>query len=284
MLARFMYDQRRLFLIAIVMLIFEAYTAVQLPKLTRFVINYMTVRVQQIQGAAVTPPTNLFTQLNLDSIVHPDLAVVILVTLGFIILTMVNSLADSLAEIYLARGGRRLGYNLRVGLYAHLQKLSLAFHDQRRTGDILTRVTSDVAALEDFIISSLSDFTGSILLIVFILFVMIKEAWQVAVVAAVVIPIMALLSNYFSKRIKSASKELRASEGELASAAQEMLTSIRVIQTYGLGSYEQEMFADQSQKAMNTALRSAGLQARYSWFVSVLGALSKAAVSGWLSI
>ena len=92
-----------------------------------------------------------------------------LAALGIIGLTMINSLCDSLAEIYLAQGGRGVGYNMRVFLYGHLQKLSLTFHNQSRTGDILTRVTSDVAAVEEFIISNLSDFLGSALYLFLVL-------------------------------------------------------------------------------------------------------------------
>ncbi|RPI27617.1 MAG: ABC transporter ATP-binding protein, partial [Chloroflexota bacterium] len=283
LLIRFMAGQRSVFTMAGLMLIFAAATAVLAPLLVAYVINYLSVRLTQIDGKAVAPPLSPMAMLGLPDLVNPDFDTIAIVTIGIIVLTMINSLGDSLAEIYLARGGRRLGYNLRVGLYSHLQRLSLAFHDQRRTGDILTRVTSDVAALEDFIISSLSDITGSILLIGFILIAMLRYQWQVAVVAAIIIPVMALVSNYFTTRIKSASKKLRASEGELASAAQEMLTSIRVIQTYGLGSYEQEMFADQSQKAMDSALEAAGLQARFSWVVSVMGAFSTAAVI-WVAV
>ena len=143
---------------------------------------------------------------------------------------------------------------MRVFLYGHLQKLSLTFHNQSRTGDILTRVTSDVAAVEDFIISDLSGFLGSVLLIIFILVAMILNAWQVAVVAVLFIPLMALVTNYFTKRIKAASKKLNLSESELASTAQEMLTSIRVVQTFGQGSYEHSLFSAQSEKAMDAAL------------------------------
>ncbi len=70
---------------------------------------------------------------------------------------------------------------------------------------------------------------------------------------------MALITNYFTGRIKAASKRLRSTEGELASAAQEMLASIRVVQVYGQGSYEQSLFSGQSQKAMDAALEAAGL-------------------------
>jgi len=280
---RFMGSENKLFSTATLMLIFEAATAVVVPLLMAYVINYLTARLAQIDGKPILPPPTPLAMVGLPTVINPDIDTLIIVTLGIILLTMVNSLADSMAEIYLARAGRRLGYNLRVSLYGHLQKLSLAFHDQRRTGDVLTRVTSDVAALEDFIISSLSDFVGSVLLIAFILVAMVLYAWQVAIVAAVIIPVMALVSNYFSRRIKAASKKRRASEGELASAAQEMLTSIRVIQTYGLGSFEQGLFAAQSQKAMDAALETANLQARFSWVVSVLGAVSTAAVI-WMAV
>jgi ABC-type multidrug transport system fused ATPase/permease subunit len=140
-----------------------------------------------------------------------------------------------------------------------------------------------VAAVEDFIISDLSGILGSAILIIFILVVMILNAWQVAVVTVLIIPLMALISNYFTNRIKAASKKLSSSEGELASAAQEMLTSIRVVQTYGQGSYEHSLFSAQSQNAMNLALEIAALEARLNWVVSVLGAVLTAAVI-WLGV
>jgi ABC-type multidrug transport system fused ATPase/permease subunit len=132
--------------------------------------------------------------------------------------------------------------------------------------------------VENFIISNLSDFVGSVLALVVRLGAIFWIAWQVGIVALIVIPLMGLISNYFTNRIKAASKKLRSSEGELASAAQEMLASIRVVQVYGQGEYEQSMFSGQSQKAMNAALEAATHQARFSWVISVFGAISTAAV------
>jgi ABC-type multidrug transport system fused ATPase/permease subunit len=250
----------------------------------------------------------------------------IFITLGLILLTMLNSLCDSLSAIYLAQGGRKVGYNMRVFLYNHLQKLSLSFHGQSRTGDILSRVTSDVAAFEDFIISNLSDFLGSILNIIILLFAMCVSAltiWRplmlqdacnrwipptfanvclnlqppeevlgttgpssvfiIPLVALAIIPVMALITNYFTGRIKAASKRLRSTEGELASAAQEMLASIRVVQVYGQGDYEQSLFSGQSQKAMNAALEAAAYQARFKWAMSVLAAVVTAIII-WIGV
>ena len=69
---------------------------------------------------------------------------------------------------------------------------------------------------------------------------------------------MTLVTNYYTGRIKAASKRQRSTEGEMASAAQEMLASIRVVQAYGQGTYEQSLFSAQSRKAMNAALDAAG--------------------------
>jgi ABC-type multidrug transport system fused ATPase/permease subunit len=276
-----------------------------------------------VPGYVVNFAAENLAGLEINSVVRT----LIFVTLGLIILTMLNSLCDSLSAIYLAQGGRKVGYNMRVFLYNHLQKLSLSFHGQSRTGDILSRVTSDVAALEDFIISNLSDFLGSILNIVILLFAMCLGAvtiWRplllqdacnglipagtfanvclnlkppeevlgtvgpptvfiIPLVALAIIPVMALITNYFTGRIKAASKRLRSTEGELASAAQEMLASIRVVQVYGQGDYEQSLFSGQSQKAMNAALEAAAYQARFKWVMSVMAAVVTAIII-WIGV
>jgi ABC-type multidrug transport system fused ATPase/permease subunit len=268
MIVRFSGNSRRNFFLAALMLIFEQVAATAVGWVAPgLVLDHVGQRLAEMNENPA-----------LQRITSEDIQVLAVVTVSLVVLTMINSLCDSLAEIYLAQGGRRVGYNMRVHLYSHLQKLSLSFHSQSRTGDILTRVTSDVAAVETFIIGNLSDFVGSMLALIVRLGAILWISWQVGVVALIIIPLMGVISNYFSNRIKSASKKLRSSEGELASAAQEMLASIRVVQVYGQGDYEQSMFSGQSQKAMNAALEAATHQARFSWVVSVFGAISTAAV------
>jgi ABC-type multidrug transport system fused ATPase/permease subunit len=110
-------------------------------------------------------------------------------------LAAINSYGDSMAEVFLARGGRKVGYNLRVALFSHLEKLSLAFHNQRRTGDVLTRVTSDVTEVEEFITESVSDLTGSILVLTGTLAFLAWKSPEVLVLAIVIVPVLALLSS-----------------------------------------------------------------------------------------
>jgi len=263
LLRRFTAGQRRVFMFAFILLAFEASTAVFETYPIAYLIDFLTGERRVLPFASSRYGT------------------IAVLTGAIVAVAAVNSLADSLAEICLARGGRTLGFNLRVTLYNHLQKLSLAFHNRRRTGDVLTRVTSDVTALEEFVVKSVSDIAGSILVLIGTLAFLLYKSWQVTLVAIGIVPLLSLVSNYFAKRIKAAAKRQRAREGDLANTAQEMLTSIGVIQIYGRSGEEEKRFAAQSEKAMEAALAGAGLEAKFSWVVSVLEALCISAIV-WL--
>jgi ABC-type multidrug transport system fused ATPase/permease subunit len=263
---------RRVFVLALLMLVAEAATAVIEPYPLAYLIDFLQGTRPDLRSIGL--PAFLSS---------PLYETVVVLTGGILVIAMVNSAADSLAEIYFARGGRNLGYNLRVALYGHLQKLSLTFHDQRRTGDVLTRVTGDVTVLEEFILKSASDLAGSVLVLVGSLAFLLSQSWQVALVAMLIVPLLAAVSNHYSRLIKAASKRQRAREGELASGAQEMLTSIRVVQTYGQSGYDERRFARQSAASMQASLEAATVEARFSWVVAVLEALAISAVV-WVGV
>ena len=183
----------------------------------------------------------------------------------------------------MARGGRSLGYNIRVAMYSHLQRLSLSYHDKKRTGDVLTRVTGDVLVVEEFVVGSISNILKSLLVLFGSLSLLFYKSWNVALVAMVVCPLLALVSNFYSRRIKTASKTQRSREGELASTAQEMLTSIRLVQSYGRGRVDLERFSSQTEKSMRASLGAANIQAQFSFVVALMEALAICAVV-WLGV
>ena len=255
--------QRRSFVYAILLLAAEAATAVAIPALIGLLINILGGEDSSwsILGLEITPSEAI-----------PLLAA------ALVAVTAVNSMADSLAEISLAKAGRTFGFNLRGALFEHLQKLSLTFHLRRSTGDVLTRMTGDVKELEEFIVDSVSDLLGSVMLLVGTLAYLFWQSWNIALLALVIIPLLTVVSSFFARRIKIAQKDLRAREGDLASTAQEMLTTVSVVQTYGRAEHEQRKFAKESGSAMQAVLRTARLEAAFSFTVSVLEAVVIAAV------
>ena len=267
-LFRFSEGHRHLFVLTLLMLAVEAVASV----FKAYPIGYL---VDYLRGNR--------PDLWFPGIVSPRISTTALLTAAIIGLAALDSLGDSLAEIFVARGGRRLGYNMRLTLYSHVQRLSLAFHNRRRTGDMLRRVTSDIEQVERFVVESVSDIAGSVLVLIGTLAFLLFHSWEVALLAAVLVPILSLVSHHFSRRIVVTARRQRAQEGELASAAQEMLTSIPVVQTFGQSRYEQERFAQLSHKAMLAALESVGLEARFGWVVGVLQAVSISAVV-WVGI
>jgi ABC-type multidrug transport system fused ATPase/permease subunit len=267
---RFM-GSRKVYVVALILLIIEAATAVVEPYPIAYVIDFL-------QGARPS-----LRDLGWPTFASERTETLILLTIAIIGIAAINSAADSLTEVCMARGGRSLGYHMRVAMYSHLQRLSLAYHDQKRTGDVLTRVTGDVLVVEDFVVKSASNIVGSFLVLFGSFAFLLYQSWMVALVALVVIPLLAVISNYFSRRIKTASKTQRTREGELASTTQEMLSSIRLVQSYGRGKVDLERFSGQTAKSMTASLWAANIQAQFSFVIAIVEA---AAISGvvWLGV
>ncbi|MBK9714890.1 MAG: ATP-binding cassette domain-containing protein [Kouleothrix sp.] len=264
MLNRFLLGNRKTFLMAMLMLALTS----QLEVIAAFPLPWLVNFLEKRQ------PPQLFINIGLPQLFATTTTALVFVSVAIIVLALLSNLTDSLSEIFLSRGGRRLGYNLRAALYSHLQKLSLAFYGKQRTGDLLTRVTSDVTAIETFSIDSLKDIAGSIFTLTFSLGALLLGSAPVALVALVMVPVLSIVSNYFADKIKSTAKKLRAREGDLAASTQEMLTSIRVIQTYGSGGNQLKRFAELSGQTMDTALQTARLQAVFSGVFGVLQAVT----------
>ena len=259
---RFTVGHRRAFASAFVLLAIEAITAVAVPDLIKKLTDFLKDGIlPRYFGVTV-----------------PDSAAIYVIAAGIVVATAVNSFSASTAEINLATAGRTLGFNLRGALFAHLQRLPLAFHLRRSTGDVLTRITGDVKAMEDFIEDSTSDLVGSVLVLGATLTYLFWQSWQIALLAIAIVPIMAAISNSFARRIKSAAKQERASEGDLASTAQEMLSAISLVQVYGRGDVQQRKFAQQSSSARDAVLRTARLDALFGFTVALVESVGIAVV------
>jgi ABC-type multidrug transport system fused ATPase/permease subunit len=259
------------YVLTFIMLCFEALTAVLEPIPIAYVVDFVTGEAGSLRDLGFPA-----------FMANEEWETIILVGLAIIAIAAINKGSDSLAEVFIARGGRELGYNIRVTMYDRLQKLSMAFHDKRRTGDVLTRVTGDVLVVEEFVVASLSNLIASFLLLFGSFIVLFTRSQEVALIALVVVPLLALVANWFSVRLKKVSKEQRSKEGDLASTAQEMLSSIRLVQSYGRGHVDLERFSQQSDQSMRASLKIATIQAQFSWVIAVLEGLTIAGVV-WMS-
>ena len=166
-----------------------------------------------------------------------------------------------------------VGHDLRRTLYYHIHRLSLAEHDETRTGDLITRVTSDIVAVQDFINSALLGILVSGMTLVGMIGVMFYLNWRFTLIALSVSPVLFLVVYSFTRRIKKASRAVRKKESELLSLVEEVLTSIRVVKAFAREDYEQKRFETESLENVEAGLQARGVKAKLAPVVEVLVAV-----------
>jgi subfamily B ATP-binding cassette protein MsbA len=169
---------------------------------------------------------------------------------------------------------QRVIYDVRCAVFSHVQRLSLTFFDRQRSGDLVTRFTSDSANIEDMLVGVVGVALVNGLTIAATLTVMFWLSWKLTLVALTVLPALYATNRYFTTRIRAAARDRRRKEGEIASLVQEDLSLVRVIQAFGREPHEAARFAAQALAARAAGLRSVLLQSQYNavgTFVTGLG-------------
>jgi ATP-binding cassette subfamily B protein len=166
-----------------------------------------------------------------------------------------------------------VAHDLRRTLYNHIQRLSLTEYDKTRTGDLISRVTSDIEAIQDFINSALLGMLVSAFTLLGMIGVMLYINWRFTLIALSVAPALFLVVFYFTRRIKKSSRALRKKQSELLSIVEEVLTSIRVVKAFAREDYEERKFASQSRDNLETALEARSIKAKLSPVVEVIVAM-----------
>ena len=180
----------------------------------------------------------------------------------------------SYAEKYLTTSvGQWVMHNLRRTLYQHIHHLSLAEHDEKRTGDLISRVTSDIEAVQDFITTALLGMLVNGLTLAGMVAVMLYYNWRFALIALSIVPALFLVVFFFTKRIKKASRAVRQKQSELVTIVQEVFSSIRVVKAFAREDYEQKRFEEQSLENVETALEARSIKAKLAPMVEVLAAV-----------
>jgi len=172
-------------------------------------------------------------------------------------------------------------HDLRRTLYNHIQRLSLAEYDKARTGDLITRVTSDIEAIQDFINSALLGVVVNVLTLVGMIGVMFYINWRFTLIALAIAPLLFLVVYYFTRRIKKASRAVREKESELVSTIEEVLTSVRIVKAFAREDYELQRFESQSQQNVEIVLQARSIKAKLSPLVEVIVAAGTCLVLGY---
>jgi ATP-binding cassette subfamily B protein len=172
--------------------------------------------------------------------------------------------------------GQRVMRDLRQQLFAHVQRLSIAFYDRTPVGRLVTRVTSDVESLNELFTAGVVAGLGDLFTLLAIAVMMVVIDWRLALAAFAVIPLVYLTSHLFQKRVRVAYREIRTRLARINAYLQERLTGMRVVQLFGREQGETERFAALNRAHRDANLRSITIYALYFPAIEFLTSLALA--------
>jgi ATP-binding cassette, subfamily B, bacterial len=181
---------------------------------------------------------------------------------------------SSYTEKYLSTTvAKRVGYELRHMLYHHVQRLSLSFYEQRKTGDLVVRLTSDIDATEDLISSAALGIALNLLTLAGMIAVMFYLDWRFSLVGLSVAPLLFVIVFRLTRGIKNATRAVKRQDSELASVVQESIASMRVVKAFAREDFEEQRLDQQSQQSVALSLRARSMKARLPPLVDILVAI-----------
>ena len=199
------------------------------------------------------PPTLALLQPVLDWGTWPALTVA---TLAIAAIALAGGVLAYLQLYTTAKVGHRITWRLRGELFAHLQRLSLAFHRDSRSGELLTKVAGDTNLLRDMFSDWALTLGRHALTLVAMLSVMFLLNWQLALVVAATLPPLLGVIFVLNRRVKASVREQRKHEGLMATRLNEVLSSIALVQAFGRHTYEEDRFSREIEANYESGMRT----------------------------
>jgi ATP-binding cassette, subfamily B, bacterial len=193
-------------------------------------------------------------------------------------IALIEAAAGYASAYYTASVGQWVAHDLRQLLYAHLQRLSLSFHERRQVGPLISTITDDVRAVQDFASQSLVTMVVDILTIVGVLVVMFTLNWNFTLIALSVTPLLGLFVYRLRHLVRASTHDVRRRQSEIVSIVQEGLTAIRVVKAFAQGRFEIQRLDAKSLESVEAGLRARRIRALLPSMVTVLVAGGTAAV------
>lgn len=210
---------------------------------------------------------------------HGDLQQILIFACIAVLAIAVMDAICSYADKYITTSiAQWVTHDLRRMLYTRVQKLSLTYHDTAKTGDLISRVTSDIDSVQTFIVSGLLGILVNVITVIGMIIAMLCINWKFTLIALAVMPVLAVIVFVYTKKAKVAGRDVRKHESKLVSVIQEVLGSIRVVKAFSREEYEVERLEGESLETVESALKARALKAKLVPLVNIITACGTAAV------
>ena len=185
-------------------------------------------------------------------------------TSALLALAVVRAVCTYIRSVMFERIGQNVAFDLRTGLYAHLEEMPYEFYDKHRIGEIMSRMTGDLEGVRNLIASGIITAYDNLLNFVLGIICLSSMSWQLALIMAVFCPLLAVTAFKFNKRIRPAFTDIREQNAVLNTRTQENLAGVRVVKAFARENHESEAFS-----VDNLKVRDLNIRATIIWSVFV---------------
>jgi len=207
--------------------------------------------------------------------VSAQLAMTLLIFLGtYVAVALLEGFFTFMMRQTIIVVSRLIEYDMKNDMYAHYQKLDLAFYRKNNTGDLMNRITEDVSRVRMFIGPSLMYSANLVCMFVLCTVAMIAVNWQLALFVLIPMPFLSLLIYMLNNRINKGSEELQGKLSDITTNAQESYSGIRVIQAYVQEKAMLGFFEKESDEYKQLSMKLAKIESFYFPLITFIVGLS----------
>jgi ATP-binding cassette subfamily B protein len=171
--------------------------------------------------------------------------------------TLLASFGFRYAQTYVMQAmSQRIIIDIRMTIFRHIQKMSLKFFDRNPVGRLLTRITNDVDALNEFITQGTVALLGDLVRLVFIIVTMLILSWQLALVSFIMFPVVIISTIIFQKIMRATYREMRQRLARINAYLNEQITGVLVTQLFGREGRSRQFFAEISSDYLKSQFKS----------------------------
>jgi ATP-binding cassette, subfamily B, multidrug efflux pump len=212
------------------------------------------------------------------------LGVIFVVVAWLVGLALARALFTFLQGYLAERSSQGVAYDLRDALFERIERLSFSYYDRVQTGQLVTRLTSDVEQIRTFAGSGVVQLANAVVMLIGTTVVLLYLDWQLALVALAIVPIIAILLVRFVGRIRPLFREVQQTLGRLNTVLQEDLLGVRVIRAFAREDYETARYASVNDELLEKNLTTVRVFSNNFPFVFLFANLGTLAIiwfGGW---
>ncbi|RYG67825.1 ABC transporter ATP-binding protein [bacterium] len=233
-----------------------------------------------LMAAMEMVPASLTRPLIDDAIYGKDWPLLKMLAMSLMVALIFRTISHWARMIFTGLLAHRVLYQVRTKLYEHLQSLSLSFYQNKRTGQIMSRVTNDVAVLEQFIVEGIRESAVNVLRVVIIVAILFHTNWQLTLLTLIPTVPLIWFTRLFQKRIGVSYRQMRRRLADMNSILSDTIGGIRVVQIFGQEEFEAEKFRTKGREFAAAGNATQSMQALY--MPSVALAFGAGQVIVWL--